>query len=192
MKIVVNLITASRIVGAGILLFAMGYSSPDALPTWFFAVYIWCVISDLIDGPISRKTNTTSDFGALFDSIADVAFIAAALIIFVPRFPADATFGEWIFVVIGVVVGIRVLSMIIGLIKYKTVTLLHTYSSKAAALIMCVFPILWIWLPLNWAFSIIATAQSIASLEELIINIYAKELNRNVKGIFEAVKKGRG
>ena len=193
MKILVNAITASRIVGSiALLIIGWGTERMEYLPLSFFIVYCWCILSDLIDGPISRKTNTTSNFGALFDSLADVAMIAASLVVFVPMFPADQGFGPWIFYVIGFVVLIRISSMIIGLVKYKAVTLLHTYSSKGAALIMVTFPILWISFgSVAPAFLIIASAQFVASAEEFVINIYSKELDRNVKGIFDAMKRKR-
>ena len=185
MKILVNVITGSRIVGSiALLIIGFGTERMELLPPLFFIVYCWCIASDLIDGPISRKTGTTSDFGALFDSLADAAMIVASLIVFVPMFPADEGFGSWIFVVIAVVVAIRVVSMIIGLIKYRAVTLLHTYSSKGAALVMITFPVLWIFLGLAPAFIIIASAQAVASVEEFFINIISKELDRNIKSVF--------
>ena len=192
-KILVNAITASRIVGSIIfLIIGFGAQTMADLPFEFFAIYIWCVISDLIDGPISRKTKVTSNFGALHDSIADLVMIVAALVVFLPMFATDPTFtytiipgfGSWIFYVVGFVVAIRVVSMIIGLVKYKTVTLLHTYSSKGAALIMASFPILWGAIGLVPAFSVMAFGQFIASTEEMVINILSKELDRNVTTVF--------
>ena len=76
MKYTASLITASRIIGAFVLLLIEPLSTP------FFVVYILCCVSDVIDGYIARKTNTASKIGEILDSVADFVLIAVMRFIF--------------------------------------------------------------------------------------------------------------
>ena len=179
-KTSIMLITWSRIAGAFILLF---FVTP--LSVLFYIIYIWCVISDIIDGPLARKTNTASDFGALLDSIADLALIISMLIVFIPILP----FEVWMLFLIALVIAIRLLSMAIGLKKYRTITLLHTYSSKASALIMASFPVLYITIGMTPMFLIIFASAFLAAVDELQINIKSDVLVRDTPGLFFKSRK---
>lgn len=71
MKQAANIITFSRIAAALSLFF---------LPHGriiFIIFYIYCGISDMLDGFITRKMHTESKFGEKLDSFADIVFIAA-------------------------------------------------------------------------------------------------------------------
>ena len=71
-----NLITVSRIVCAVVLFF---FNDINGV---FLGIYAYCGVSDLIDGPIARKTNKTSSVGALLDTAGDVAtYVALAKIL---------------------------------------------------------------------------------------------------------------
>ncbi len=50
----------------------------------FWIVYSLCGFSDIIDGYIARKTNSTSKLGSLLDSIGDIVFMSSAIIVFLP------------------------------------------------------------------------------------------------------------
>jgi len=173
-KKVVNLITISRIFGAFLLLFI------TPLTALFYIVYTTCIITDIADGFIARKTKTTSNFGAFLDSAADLIFIAVVLIIFIPLLALEL----WILYLIAVVIVIRLTALAIGFSKYRTLSLLHTYSNKAAGLILACFPIFLGFLGITAAFLIIFAAASISALEELVITIRSKKLNRNITSVF--------
>ena len=63
-----NGITLLRIVGTVVLLF----SAP--MSPLFLWIYTLTGLTDMPDGWIARKTGTADDFGARFDSIADLLF----------------------------------------------------------------------------------------------------------------------
>lgn len=64
-----DIVTLFRIVGA-VLLIAIKPTSG-----LFLLLYTITGATDVIDGQIARKTNTSSEFGARLDSIADVYFL---------------------------------------------------------------------------------------------------------------------
>ena len=73
-----NAITGLRILVSVVLLFCPVFSPV------FYALYLIAGLTDMIDGTIARKTNTVSEFGARFDSIADFVFAAVCLIKILP------------------------------------------------------------------------------------------------------------
>ena len=175
-KKVVNTITLSRIVGAVWLLFM----TPLTIP--FYILYAWCVISDMVDGPIARKTNSTSNLGSLLDSAADLVVAAVVLFIFIPILDLEI----WMIAMITIVLSIRILGFSIGFIKYRTLTLLHTYANKGAGVLLACFPILFGVLGLPITIIILFIAATLSALEELVITIRSKELNRNIVSLFYA------
>ncbi|MCL2218022.1 MAG: CDP-alcohol phosphatidyltransferase family protein [Defluviitaleaceae bacterium] len=164
------LITASRVVGAFSLLLLVPLSGI------FYLVYAWCIASDILDGYIARKTRTTSNFGAFLDSAADLNLIAILLVIFLPLLNWDL----WMLVLVGIVIFTRAVALSIGFVKYRTLTLLHTYANKGAGLVLASFPILYGLSGLAITISILFTAAFLSAFEELIITIRSKTLDRNI------------
>ncbi|MBQ7596283.1 MAG: CDP-alcohol phosphatidyltransferase family protein [Clostridia bacterium] len=74
-KHLANIITSARIVGAAVLFFF------NEVNVAFLCIYAFCGVTDLIDGPIARKTQSESSIGALLDTVGDVAtYVALAKI----------------------------------------------------------------------------------------------------------------
>ena len=73
-KHIANILTGCRILGSILLLFFPAFSLV------FYIVYLLCGFSDMIDGTVARKTNSTSHFGSQLDTIADLVFVVAAMI----------------------------------------------------------------------------------------------------------------
>ena len=73
-----NAITIFRMAASIVLLFCPVFSPI------FYALYLIAGLSDMVDGIIARKTNSVSEFGSRFDSIADFVFVAVCLIKILP------------------------------------------------------------------------------------------------------------
>jgi cardiolipin synthase len=56
------------------------YLPPEAAAWATFAVFALAAVSDFLDGWLARRLNQTSEFGRVFDPIADKLIVAAALI----------------------------------------------------------------------------------------------------------------
>jgi CDP-diacylglycerol--glycerol-3-phosphate 3-phosphatidyltransferase len=140
-------------------------------------IYITCGASDFADGYIARATKNTSKFGAAFDSIADLIFITVILYILIPIISLPTSVSIWI---VGIA-AIRIVSLLVGYVKYKAFASLHTYGNKATGLILFIYPFIYKVFGITQIILIVA---SLSALEELIINIKAKELNANIKSIF--------
>ena len=89
-KNIANIITGIRILGSILLAFVPVFSVS------FYAVYLTCGLSDMLDGTIARKTNISSSFGAKFDTIADFLFAAVSLAKLLPYIPVPGWLWTWI------------------------------------------------------------------------------------------------
>lgn len=151
---------------------------PLSIP--FFVIYTLCGISDILDGYIARKTKTASKVGEALDSIADLFFIAVILIVFIPLLEWE----RWMLCWAGTIALTRFLSLGIGLVKYHALPSLHTYANKAAGIALFLFPVLYYAVGLQATVIILCCIAGLSALEELIITIVSKSLDRNVSGIF--------
>ncbi len=69
-----TVLTASRVVIAPIfaLVFVLGYGSPGISWLWWcFILAILVELSDLLDGTVARSRGEVTDFGKVFDPVAD-------------------------------------------------------------------------------------------------------------------------
>ena len=174
-KYIANIITGSRVTFSLLLLF-ISISS-----VWFYILYLFCGLSDMIDGAIARKTGTVRKFGAKLDSIADIIFISSVTIVLIPIIKIPFFILLWI----SIIFILRIISLILGFIKFKSFSSLHTYLNKFTGIILFFFPFLYTTIGLLTSSFIICAIATISSLEELIINIYSKNLNRDIKSLFE-------
>jgi CDP-diacylglycerol--glycerol-3-phosphate 3-phosphatidyltransferase len=185
MKITVNLITISRFFGAVSLLYIAHMTSVYAVYI-LYAVYAACIVSDIADGWLARKFKVTTNYGAILDSSADLVLIGVVLVVFIFLLPHLLPLQAWMLYLVGLVLATRAVALSIGYYKYKTMTLLHTYANKGAGLVMACFPFFFALFYPSIAFLIIFAAAFLSALEELVITIKSKELDRNVVSMFNA------
>lgn len=152
----------------------------EPLSSLFFVLYILCGATDILDGHIARKTKSTSAFGAIFDSIADFIFIMIILFIMIPIIDISFWIQAWL---IGISM-IKVISLLTGFIRYHSFAFLHTYMNKITGALLFIFPLLYHWFGITITAVLLCSIASAAAVEEMIINLTAKELSLNIKSIF--------
>lgn len=176
MKSLANGISFARIVLALTLVLV------QPLSIAFILIYLVCGISDVLDGYIARKTNTVSKLGGKLDSVADLIMISVVIILLYPFIKPimQAEIIIWI-VSIGI---IRLLSILVVLIKFKTFAILHTYGNKITGFLLFIVPLLMPFVQLNTYVYVICVIASLSALEELLIHLSSNELQTNKKSIF--------
>ncbi len=174
MKYIPNIITVIRIILSIIILTTI------PLTTLFLILYVLCGLSDILDGYIARKTKSTSKLGANLDGLADFIFIAVILYSIIPVI----VFPTWSLILMGFIVIIRLLSQIVGWIRFKQLAFLHTYLNKATGLTLFISPLLLIVLDINITLIILLTIATFSAMEDLYLNLREKKLNLNKRGIF--------
>jgi len=173
-KSVANYISISRIF----LVITLAFIKP--LSITFMAIYIICGISDVLDGYIARKTDTRSELGGKLDSVADLIMVVVLIIILYPIINLTVQIIIWI-VIIGI---IRIVSMGVVFVKYKTFGILHTYGNKITGLVLFTIPLLLAFVKSDVTMYIICGVASISAIEELIIHLLSNELQINKKSVF--------
>jgi CDP-diacylglycerol--glycerol-3-phosphate 3-phosphatidyltransferase len=173
-----NFLTLLRILGASALLFL-----PPLKPA-FFAVYAFCGLSDILDGILARRWNASTPAGALLDSIADFILVAVLLYVFIPYY----SWPGWILVWIASIALVRISALIVCRIRFRKFAFLHTVSNKVTGLALFCFPFfLWLF-ELNVSVFLLCGIASFSALEELVIQISSKHLNRDIPSIFHMAK----
>ncbi|MBZ9607894.1 CDP-alcohol phosphatidyltransferase family protein [Clostridium estertheticum] len=178
MKSIANYISIARIFFSITLLVA------KPLSIVFFAIYLVCGISDVFDGYIARKTDTGSKLGEKLDSVADLIMVVILTIVLYPIINSIINPTVQIIVWIVIIGIVRVVSMIVVFVKYKTFGILHTYGNKITGLVLFTFPLSLAFSQSDVLMYIICMVASTAAIEELFIHLLSNELQVNKKGIF--------
>lgn len=173
-----DLLTLARIPLSLGLLFATPLSPS------FFLLYTLAGITDMLDGPIARRTHTASWRGARLDSLADVVFLAAVLYCLLPALSLPR---RSLWAIMGIAV-LRCTAWLVGFLKYRRFTALHTLSNKLTGAALFCAPYL---LPLVGTDTLCAALCLLASLsagEELAIQCLCGEAAPDGKSIFHLLK----
>lgn len=173
MKQLANLITLSRIVFAIIMILVVPFSS------LFWLLYTLAGVSDIVDGYVARKLNQQSIFGSKLDSIADFLFAFAILFVVVRNIHIPL----WLWVCAVLIALLRIIAYGVGFYKYHTFSALHTVLNKLVGGLLFVFPLLYLLLGLNVTGVLLSFIALVSAIEELVITINSKTLNRDCKGI---------
>ena len=130
-KQIANIITISRILGSIGLLFCPAFS------VVFYIVYLFCGITDMVDGTIARKTNSVSKTGARLDTVADIVFVAVCFAKILPLI--QLPFWLWFWIV--VIAVIKTVNIVLGLVRSKKLVSVHTLLNKATGFLLFLFPL---------------------------------------------------
>ena len=131
-KYIANIITSTRLLGAIILLFIPYLSKP------FFVIYTYCGLSDILDGYVARKTNSTSSLGSKLDSASDLLLFGTTIYrswpILLKRLPRIMTDGILLAILL------RLLLYVYYYIKNKQFLSTHSYFNKITSFLICLLP----------------------------------------------------
>ena len=130
-KHIANILTGCRIFGSILLLFFPAFSLD------FYITYLLCGFSDMADGTIARKTNSTSKFGSQLDTIADFIFVGVSLFKLLPAIHIP----QWLWMWGGVIAVIKTSNIIWGYVSKKQFISLHTIMNKVTGLFLFLFPL---------------------------------------------------
>ena len=156
MKNIANIITGFRIVFSITILFF----SP--LSPAFYVLYSAAGLTDMIDGPVARKTNTVSEFGAKFDTMADFVFVAVCLIKLLPILDIPI----WLYIWIAVIALIKVINIISGFIKQKKWIAPHTVMNKVTGALCFLLPYTLSFIDLKYSAIVVCAAATFAAIQE--------------------------
>ena len=158
-KHLANILTGFRILGSVLLLFVPVFSGV------FYSAYLLCGFTDMIDGTIARMTGSASRFGEKLDTAADIVFVAAALIKFLPHLPIPL----WLWIWGGGIAAIKISNILFGYVFRKQFTALHTILNKVTGLLLFLLPLT--QSIVEFRYSAIAVC-AVATLSAIQVGIY--------------------
>ena len=165
-KYIANILTSFRILGSVFLLFFPAFSVE------FYCFYIICGFTDMIDGTIARKTNSTSEFGSKLDTIADIVFVTASLIKVLPTIDIP-----WWLLIWGIIIAIiKIANIILGYVFKKQFISLHTILNKITGLLLFLLPLTLSFLELKYSSIVVCSIATFAALQE---GVYVLKNNMN-------------
>ena len=170
-----NIITSIRILGTLLMLFI------EPLSTTFLVVYTIAGVSDALDGWAARTLKVSSDFGAKLDSISDLLFYIVMLVRIFPVMWVVLPKGIW--VCVGSMVVLRIISYTTAAIKYHRLASLHTFMNKASGFSVFFVPYVINTAAATPVCTTVCVIAMFATLEELCIHLLMKKYNPMVKTI---------
>lgn len=178
-KQIANMISASRILAAAVLFFF------STITGAFLAIYFYCGFSDLIDGPVARKTGSVSVIGALLDTVGDILTYLALTKIMILQRLVPLWIIAWM---LGTAVGFAA-SGFIALKRHGKFSLVHSLFGKILGGSVFVMPfaqklnfgVLWM--------AVICTVSSIAAIESIVIQLKSDTLETDVTSIRQLLKE---
>ena len=116
----------------------------------------------MVDGTVAAKTNSTSDFGARFDTVADFVFVAVALIKFLP----SISIPNWLWIWIVAIAIIKTGDIIWGFIGRKKLISLHTIMNKITGLLLFLLPLTLQFIDLKYSCVAVCSIATFSAIQE--------------------------
>ena len=164
-KHIANILTGSRIFGSFLLLFFPAFSLD------FSVTYILCGFSDMIDGAIARKTNSTSKFGSQLDTVADFLFVVVSLFKLLPEIHIPG----WLWIWGGVIAAIKIGNILWGFASKKQLIFLHTMMNKATGLLLFLLPLTISFVELKYTAIVVCSIATFSAIQEGVYVIVDRE-----------------
>ena len=151
-----NIITSCRVLCSILLLFFHMTSIP------FYVLYLFCGLSDVLDGIVARKTNMVSSLGAKLDTIADFIFVVILLI----KIWLEMDVLIWLWVWIVAIGGIKIVNVIGGFVLAKRFIVEHTILNKVTGVLLFLLPLSLFGVDLNYSVMVVCVVATISAIQE--------------------------
>ena len=165
-KHIANIITTSRIVFSLSLLF-IPLSS-----VWFYALYLICGLTDMIDGTIARKIGSASDFGAKLDTVSDFVFMLVCAIKILPILHMPV----WLWVWTLLIALTKILNIALVFIAKKKLISIHSVFNKITGFALFLLPFTLTFVPTTYSVSAICVLATVAVMREVYLVARGQEV----------------
>ena len=180
-----NLVSSIRILMAPVLFYLALQQQPDI----FLAVVIFTTFTDVLDGFLARTLNQITELGARLDSWGDFTIYSTLAISAWILWP-DIVQQERFYVM--VIVASFTLPVIIGLIKFRTLTSYHTWSVKIAVAVTIVGYLLLFSGFTSWPFKLAAVCCTYAAIEQIMITMVTRqEKVVDIRTLWQAIRENK-
>ena len=158
-KHIANVVTVSRIIFSFPLLF-IPLSS-----IWFYVFYLFCGITDMIDGTIARKMGSISNFGAKLDTVADFVFMLVCSIKILPLIHLPL----WLWVWIVALAFTKIFNITVVLIRKKKLLSIHSALNKITGAALFLLPLTLSWIETAYGIATVCALATVAVIQEVLL-----------------------
>ena len=116
----------------------------------------------MIDGTIARKLRTESNFGRNFDTISDIVFVASSAYKLFPEFKIPRVIWLWI----SIIAVIKIINIILGFVRKKKFTAIHSLSNKVTGAVLFLLPLTLTVLDIRYSSILVCMIASSAAIQE--------------------------
>lgn len=179
-----NLVSSIRILIAPLLLVLAYFQYANA----FLAALLFSGFTDVLDGYLARKLNQITALGARLDSWGDFMIYSSMAI------------GAWMLwpeVVVRelpyflLIIGSICLPVLVGLIRFRSLTSYHTVSVKVAVVVTFVSYLLLFAGIAELPFRLSSLLCLYAGLEEILISLNLRRVQVDIPSLWQVLKKKR-
>lgn len=161
-----NIITISRI------LCSIGLLCCPVFSFGFYAMYLFCGFTDMIDGTIARKTRTVSEFGARIDTAADIVFVAACLVKILPLIHLPV----WLWIWIAIITTIKIGNVLWVFMRSKRLISIHTILNKATGFVLFLFPFTLGFIEPMYSSVMVCSLATVSAIDEVYYTRMGREI----------------
>ena len=161
-KHIANIITGSRII------FSLSLLVIPLSSAWFYVLYLFCGLTDMIDGAIARKTNAVSSFGSKLDTVADIVFMVVCAVKLLPMIYLPI----WVWMWIAVIALIKVTNIVWGFVRKKQLVDYHAVLNKITGSLLFLLPFTLQFIEPMYSFAVVCMIATIAAIKEGYGNKY--------------------
>jgi CDP-diacylglycerol--glycerol-3-phosphate 3-phosphatidyltransferase len=164
-KHIANIITGSRAVFSLPLLFA-------PLPSvWFYTLYLFCGLSDMIDGTIARKTGSVSKLGTDLDTASDFVFMLVCSIKILPRLHIPVWLWVWIIIALA-----KIFNIASVFVRKKKLISIHSVLNKITGFALFLLPFTLTFIESIYSIATICVLATVAAMQEVYFVAKGKEV----------------
>ena len=165
-KQIANIITISRILSSINLLLCSVFSIS------FHIMYLFCGITDMVDGTIARKTKSVSELGARLDTVADSVFVAVCFVKILPLMQLPTWLWTWIVIIAIIKIG----NVVWGLIFNKKLVSIHTILNKVTGFILFLLPLTFRFIEPIYSSVVVCFMATLSAINEVYYTRIGKEV----------------
>ena len=170
-KHIANIITECRILFSLLLLFFPTASAR------FYIFYLFCGLTDMIDGTIARKMGSVSELGSRLDTVADFVFLAIAFFKFLPILSLPMWLWMWILTI----AVIKAITIVWKLVIERKLIAFHSVLNKITGACLFVLPLSLGAVDIKYSGSFVCSIAMIAALQELFVETKKRATKKNSK-----------
>ena len=164
-KHIANIITLGRIIFSLALVF-ISFTS-----IWFYIFYLFCGLSDMIDGVIARKTGAESKFGAKLDTVSDFVFMLVCGVKILPR----VCIPVWLWVWMILIALVKMFNILLVFIRNRKLISIHSVLNKITGFVLFVLPLTLTFIEPTYSFATVSLLATIASIQEVYFVLKGRE-----------------